>query len=100
MKMTLLLRPMALLQPRREATPALHTAPDGQSALLAFPRFPDLSQSEAFDALDAWLADHPTCSVVLLNELPTGRALRRLQWICKRRGCAYMVRACRPAAVA
>lgn len=70
-------------------------APSGTSAFLAFPRFPELGEAEALKALDEWLGDHPTCSVVLLNELPTGRTLRRVQRICNRRGCAYMVRAAR-----
>jgi hypothetical protein len=78
----------------------LLTSPSGTSAFLAFPRFPELGEAEALNALDSWLGDHPTCSVVLLNELPTGRTLRRVQKICGRHGCAYMVRAARRAAVA
>ena len=100
MNRTLFSRTLALFHRSQVPRPALATAPDGRSALLAFPRFPDLGESASLDALDAWLGDHPTCSVVLLNELPSGRTLRRVQAICRRRGCAFMVRASKTQAVA
>ncbi|MBW3635020.1 MAG: hypothetical protein KY445_00970 [Armatimonadetes bacterium] len=87
---TLLHRP---LFSRRARPTHLQFSPTGSSAFLAFPRWPELGESDALVALDAWLRAHPTCTVVLLNQLPGGRTLRRLQSICKRHGCAYMVRA-------